>query len=108
MPIPPSSPPIHYQIVPIRHSTSFHQILNSMQSTNELNSFQSFRDRREMNDENGNRQSTLKSRTSPYYYHELSNMHATNNNIESETTFRPINNSESFSNFMTSMYPDNI
>lgn len=83
------------------------------QNAQELNTFQpSYRDSSMIIDENGNRQMANNSknletiRASPYYYNETSGMHATNNN--SETTFYPINNrSDSFGNFMTSMYPDN-
>lgn len=120
MPVPPSSspPPMHYQIVPIRHSISYHQLVNSMQQQNahELNSFQPYQRDTMIIDENGNRQlannnSSIKNldaiRASPYYYNELTGMHATNES-NLDTTFCPINNrSESFADFMTSMYPDN-
>lgn len=115
MPIPP---PVNYQIVPIRHSNSYYRT-----PTKSLQNLNSFVSRRESVDDNNNssnsRYGTLRTaeeRRSPYYYNELTRMHATNQQqftpneprIQSPQQFNSTGNDESFIDFINTINVENI
>lgn len=114
MPIPA---PVNYQIVPIRHSNSYRVPTKSMQN---LNSFGSHRgsvdDNNNSNSRFGTLRNTTEERRSPYYYNELSRVHATNqqqfspinSRIQSPHHFNSTaNNDESFIDFINTIHAEN-
>lgn len=114
MPIPP---PVNYQIVPIRHNNSYYRA-----PTKSLQSLNTFASRRESVDDNNNsnsRYGTLRNaeeRRSPYYYNELTRLHATNqqqfspieSRIQSPHHFNSTGNDESFIDFINTINVENI
>ena len=115
MPIPP---PVNYQIVPIRHNNSYYR--TPTKSLQNLNSFVSRRGSVDDNNNSSNsRYGTLRNaeeRRSPYYYNELTRMHATNqqqfllneSRIQSPQHFDSAGNDESFIDFINTINVENI
>jgi hypothetical protein len=114
MPIPAQ---VNYQIVPIRHSNSYYRVpTKSMQN---LNSFGSHRGSVDDNNNSNSRYGTLRAteeRRSPYYYNELSRVHAINSQqfspinsrIQSPHHFNSTaNNDESFIDFINTIHAEN-
>lgn len=110
MPIPA---PVNYQIVPIRYSNSFRQV-----PTKSLQNLNTFGSRRCSIDENNNNSSsrygtlrTAEERRSPYYYNELTQPHATNQQqfspIQSPAHFNNTANDDSFVDFINSINVEN-
>lgn len=116
MPIPA---PVSYQIVPIRHSSDFARM--PTKSLQNLNSFGSYRGTVDDNN-NGNsnsRYGTLRNadeRRSPYYYNELTQTHASNqqqfspinSRIQSPHLFNSTTNDESFVDFINTIHPETV
>ena len=115
MPIPA---PVSYQIVPIRHSNSFFR--TPTKSLQNLNTFGAYRGTVDDNN-NSNSNScygTLRNtdeRRSPYYYNELTQTHATNQQqfspintrIQSPHHFNSTGNDESYVDFINTIHPEN-
>ncbi|KAG5672084.1 hypothetical protein PVAND_002240 [Polypedilum vanderplanki] len=95
--------PVNYQIVPIRHSNSFYRTpTRSLQSLNTFGNFRAIDD-----NNNSSRTGTLRNhneeRKSPYYYNELTQMHATN----PQQQFIPITNhinDDNFTDFINTIH----
>lgn len=102
-----STHPVNYQLVPIRHSMGFNratparsiQSLNTFAAANRANADENARFGTGRN---------LEERRSPYYYNELTRMHAGNSN---STQFIPISNGnnlndENFIDFINTIHPE--
>lgn len=101
-----STSPVNYQLVPIRHSMSF----NRSTPVRSLNTFTS---NRAMDDNSrfGSLLRNVEERRSPYYYNELTRMHASTNNNNNSSQFIPIsngnlNNDENFIDFINTIHPE--
>lgn len=114
MPIPA---PVSYQIVPIRHSNSFFRApTKSLQNLNTFGAYRGTVD--DNNNSNSNsRYGTLRitdERRSPYYYNELTQTHATNqqqfspinSQIQSPHYFDSTGNDESYVDFINTIHPE--
>jgi hypothetical protein len=114
MPIPA---PVNYQIVPIRHSTSYYR--TPTRSSQNLNTFGSHRGSVDDNNNSNSRYGTLRAteeRRSPYYYNELSRVHVINSQqfspinsrIQSPHHFNSTaNNDESYIDFINTIHAEN-
>lgn len=112
MPIPAT---VNYQIVPIRHSSSYYR--TPTKSLQNLNTFGSHRGSVDDNNNSNSRYGTLRTteeRRSPYYYNELTQTHATNqqqfspiNSPNQSTHFNSTANDESFIDFINTIHAEN-
>ena len=111
MPIPT---PVNYQIVPIRHANSFYRVpTRSLQSLNTFgnNNCRMIDDNNNhsSNSRNGTLRNHMDERRSPYYYNELTRMHAQQPQQQqiSQQQFLPIPNhinDESFTDFINTIH----
>lgn len=102
MPLPPQS--VNYQIVPIRHSNSFYRVpAKSLTSLNTFGRNYNYNNNNNSDIDSGTMRNTDE-RRSPYYYNELTRMHA--NNFQQH--FMPISNGDinddSFTDFINTIH----
>jgi hypothetical protein len=109
--------PVNYQIVPIRHTSSFNN--REVSSTRNLNSFTRsmiFNDREHSQSRVGTLIRSTDERRSPYYYNDLITSNNNNNNNNSlhaiNSQFLPINegnlNDDNFTDFINTIHHPEI